>query len=290
MTQATSGASGAAGAPLNAIVTLRTAVSPWLIILQVSPDRWDLPAFAPGQYISLGLPGSASRCALAEAEAAPPRPDTLIRRPYSIASSPMNRDFMEFYVNLVPGGIFTPRLFDLDVGDRIWLAPRVAGTFTFDQVPQDANVILVANGSGLAPYISMLTTHLGLLTQRRVALIHGVRHSWDLGYRSMLLAMEHLRTNFTYIPVVSRPAHEPVPWRGAIGHVQDAWRAGILERRWGAHPSPEDTHVFLCGSPEMIDDMVALLAVDGFAEIQGKKPGQIHVERYWPKKRVRAPA
>ncbi len=271
---------------LNAVVTLRNEVSPWLNILQVAPDGWDLPEYQPGQYTTLGLFGSASRCALAESESIPPSEEKLIRRAYSIVSSPFNREYLEFYLNLVPGGTLTPRLFNLKIGDRLSLSQRVTGSFTFDHVPEDANVVLVATGSGLAPYVSMLTTHLQFSTQRRVAVLHGVRHSWDLAYRSILATMQRLRTNFTYLPIISRPQHEPVPWNGAVGHVQDLWKNRALERAWNLRPSPENSHVFLCGSPDMIEDMVALLVQEEFVEIREKKPGQIHVERYWPKRAV----
>lgn len=267
---------------LNAVVTLRNEVSPWLMILQVAAQGWDLPDFVPGQYICVGLYGSASRCALAEPEARAPAPDKLIQRAYSIASSPLDREFMEFYLNLVPAGVLTPRLFNLKMGDRVWLSSRATGTFTFDRVPEDANVVLIANGSGLAPYISMLTTHLSFLRQRKVALVHGVRHSCDLGYRSVFLSMERLRANFKYFPVVSRPYDEYVPWKGATGHVQDLWQSDAIRHGWACRPSPENTHVFLCGSPEMIESMIEMLAQEGFREHKTRQLGQIHSERYWP--------
>jgi ferredoxin/flavodoxin---NADP+ reductase len=268
---------------LNAVVTLCNQVSPWLMILRVAPDGWDVPEFAAGQAMSVGLFGSASRCPLAEPEATASDPNKLIRRVYCIASSPVNREFMEFYIALVPHGVLTPRLFNLKIGDRIWLSQKAVGTFTFDHVPNDANVILLATGSGLAPYISMLSTHLKFVSQRRVAVLHGVRHSWDLGYRSILMTMQHLRDNFTYVPVVSRTEHEPVPWKGATGHIQDLWKGNALERVWGFRPVPDNTHVFLCGSPEMIDEMVTMLVAEGFKENTQNEVGQIHATRYWAK-------
>jgi len=268
---------------LNALVTLRNQVSPWLMILQVVPDGWNLPDYVPGQITSLGLFGSASRCALAEPEKLPADPDKLIKRAYSIASSPVNREFLEFYVALVPGGVLTPRLFNLKIGGRIWLSQKAVGKFTYDdsRVPKGANLVLIATSSGLAPFVSMLSTHLRFPAERRVALIHGVRHSWDLGYRSILMAMEHLRTNLTYIPVVSRPEEEPVPWKGATGHVQDVWKGGAIEKAWGSRPGPENTHVFMCGSPRMSESMLELLGQEGFKEETRHEPGQIHVEKYW---------
>jgi ferredoxin/flavodoxin---NADP+ reductase len=268
---------------LNAVITLRNEVSPWLMILQVVPDGWNFPDYLPGQITSLGLFGSASRCAHAEPENPVAAPDKLIKRAYSIASSPVNRDFLEFYVALVPGGALTPRLFNLKIGDRIWMSQRAVGKFTYDdsRVPKGADLVLITTSSGLAPFISMLKTHLRFPPQRRIAIIHGVRHSWDLGYRSILMAMEHLRTNLTYLPVISRPNEEPVPWKGATGHVQDVWKSGAIEKAWGSRPGPENTHVFMCGSPQMSESMLEILGQEGFKEDTKNEPGQVYVEKYW---------
>jgi ferredoxin--NADP+ reductase len=252
------------------------------MILRVAPDGWRFSEFVPGQYATLGLPGSAPRSPLAEPEAAPASAERLIRRAYSIASSPANREFLEFYLNLVPRGVLSPRLFALEIGDRLCLSPKAVGTFTFDRVPADTDVLFAANGTGLAPFVSMLATHRELAHRGRVALLHGVRHSWDLGYRAVFLAMQNLRDNFTYLPVLSRPAQEPVPWAGAVGHVQDLFApGGALDQAWGFHPGPERTHLFLCGSPVMIEEMTAILESEGFREGTPAAPGTIHAEKYW---------
>ncbi len=251
------------------------------MILRVVPDGWALPDFTPGQFAVLGLPGSALRCALALPEDPPADPDRLIRRAYSIASSSLSRQYLDFYVALVTSGSLTPRLFALNIGDRVWLGPKITGMFTLDQVPADKNVVLIATGTGLAPYMSMLTTHLMCGGPRRFAVLHGARHSWDLGYRSQLTTLQHLCPNFAYFPTISRPEEEPVPWLDASGYVQDLWRSGVVARAWGFQPTPANSHLFLCGSPAMIDDFVEILGREGFREHTKKDPGEIHVERYW---------
>lgn len=266
---------------LNAVVALRTEISPWLIILRVVPDGWKLPDFIPGQFAVLGLSGAAPRCALAEPDEAPIDPGKLIRRAYSIASSSLTREYIEFYIALVTTGALTPRLFALNIGDRVWLSPRITGMFTLDQVPEGQNVVMIATGTGLAPYMSMLTTHLVCGSPRRFAVLHGARHSWDLGYRSELMTLQHLCRNFSYHPVISRPQGEPTPWPGAVGYVQGLWGKGAVAQAWGTKPAPEDTHIFLCGSPVMIDGAVTTLSQEGFKEHTKREPGQIHVERYW---------
>jgi ferredoxin--NADP+ reductase len=266
---------------LNAVVQQRHEVAPGLMVLRVVPDGWDLPDFVPGQFAVLGLPPEAPRCPGSDAEEQPPKPERLIRRAYSIASSSVAREYLELYITLVRSGGLTPRLFALQPGDRVWLGPKITGNFTLDQAPQETNLVLVATGTGLAPYMSMLRTMLHEAGDRKVAVFLGARHSWDLGYQSELLNMDRLSPAFSYHSIISRPAEEPVPWGGPAGYVQDLWRERLLERTWGIRPAPHNTSVFLCGNPAMIDDMVAILAGDGFREHSRQEPGEIFVERYW---------
>jgi ferredoxin--NADP+ reductase len=265
---------------LNAVVTAKQEIAPRLMIMRVAADGWQMPEFEPGQFAVLGLPGSAPRCSLSTPEETPSDPNKLIRRAYSVASSSMTREYMEFYINLVGSGALTPRLFALNVGDRVWLSAKATGMFTLDKVPADKNIIMVATGTGLAPYISMLTSQMLCGAQRRYAVLHGAYHSWDLGYRSELLALQHLCRNFTYAATIDRPEDEPVPWSGPTGRVQDLWRQGIVAQRWGFSPAPDNTHVFLCGNPLMIEQMVALLQEEGFNEHGQKQAGEIHAERF----------
>jgi ferredoxin--NADP+ reductase len=261
---------------------LRIEITPWLIIMRVAPDGWPLPEFEPGQFAVLGLPGNAPRHRLSDPEDSSPDPDKLIRRAYSIASSSLARQYMDFYLALVGSGALTPRLFMLKMGDRVWLGPKIAGMFTLEQVPPDQNIVMIATGTGLAPFMSMLTTYLTCGPQdRHIAVLHGARNSWDLGYRAELENLAHLCGNFTYIPTISRPVNEPIPWTGHTGYVQDLWTRRLVARAWGFAPKPSNTHVFLCGSPGMIDQTEALLCQEGYREHTRKEPGQIHVERYW---------
>lgn len=266
---------------LNAVVTQRIEVAPGLMVIRVVPDGWQLPEFTPGQFAVLGLPPDARRSDLADAEDADVKPGRLIRRAYSIASSSRARSYLEFYITLVHSGALTPRLFNLRPGDRLWLGPKITGTFTLDKAPDDSNVIMIATGTGLAPYMSMLRSQLSATAGRRFAVLLGARHSWDLGYHAELVTMEQLSEDFTYLPIISRPAEEPVPWTGRAGYVLDLWRSRELEAAWGVHPTAENSRIFLCGNPAMIDDMVELLSTEGFVEHTRKVPGSIYVERYW---------
>jgi ferredoxin--NADP+ reductase len=265
---------------LNALVAQKDELTPRLMILRVVPDGWELEPFEAGQYVVLALPPTAPRCTLSKPEPAVPSPDRLIRRAYSIASSSMTGEYMDFYISLVSTGSLTPRLFDLDVGDRLWMSAHPKGIFTLADVPKHKHIALIATGTGLAPYMSMLASHLECGGARKVAVLHGADHSWDLGYRAELETIQHLCGNFAYIPTIDRPEDEPIPWHGSTGWVQELWKGRALEEAWGFGPTPDNTDIFLCGVPGMLDDMLTVLTSEGFTEHTRHEPGQIHVERY----------
>ncbi len=267
---------------LNAVVAQRIELSPGLLVLRVAPVGWELPPFRPGQFAVLGLPPEVPRHPFADpADEPEPKPGALIRRSYSIASSSLDRQYLEFYLTLVRSGSLTPRLFALGVGDRLWLGPKLTGVFTFDQAPAGANLVMIATGTGLAPYMSQLRSDLRGDPARRIAVLHGARHSWDLGYRAELITMHRLWPALTYLATVSRPEEEPVPWGGETGYVQDLWARRLLDAEWGFRPGPADSHIFLCGNPDMVDGMTAILAAEGFREHSRLQPGQIHAEKFW---------
>ncbi|VAX11050.1 Ferredoxin--NADP(+) reductase [hydrothermal vent metagenome] len=268
---------------LNAIVGKPVAVNSETMILRVKPDGWDLPAYEPGQFVVLGLPGNAPRipAPLSEVELKRPKPDKLIKRAYSIASSSKQKKYLEFYITLIRSGGLTPRLFALKNGDRIHMGKKMSGIFTLDGIADNCNLIFMGTGTGLAPYMSMIRTFLNKDPERKFTIIHGARHSWDLGYRLELSMLSRLANNFNYIPVISRPREETIPWAGETGYIQDVWRRRLIANNWGEKPTPSNTHVFLCGNPGMIDATLELLTADGFVERTRKKAGDIHVERWW---------
>jgi len=267
--------------PLNAVVAQRIEVSPGLMILRVVPDGWDLPDYKAGQFTVLGLPGTAARHEFSDPEAPMENPDKLIRRAYSVSSASATKQYIEFYITMVRSGALTPRLFALDPGERVFLSPKFSGMFTLDMTRPDTNLILLSTGTGLAPYMSMLRDSLPCNSDRHYVVVHGAHHSWDLGYRSELNTIENVCSNFTYIPAITSPEEEHIPWGGETGFIQDLWKRGVIQSKSGLTPTPDDTHVFLCGNPGMIESMVLNLAEEGFMEHSKKTPGQVHLERYW---------
>jgi len=255
---------------LNATIVKRVEVTPELLILGVKPDA-GVPAFQPGQYVALGLMGEAPRPAHFPSERAEQKPDKLIKRAYSIGSSPHQREHLEFYIAIVPDGALTSRLVVPQEGGRVYLAPKITGTFTLEDVPADHNLVLVSTGTGIAPYMSMLRTPEVWTPERRIVVVHGVRYARDLGYREELEAVCARDPRLSYHPVVSRDAE----FGGHRGHVQHLFEGGALPL------NPARDHVFLCGNPAMIDGMETLLTGRGYTVHSRKQPGNLHLEKYW---------
>jgi ferredoxin--NADP+ reductase len=265
--------------PYNAAVIGREEINPQLLVLRVQPDT-AMFDFKPGQFSVLGLLGREPRVPEAAAEETVPEPDKLIRRAYSIASSGVERRYVEFYLTLINSGQLTPRLFALKHGSPLFLGPKASGVFTLDRVPPGKAVVLIATGTGLAPYLSMLRTMLVNETQRRFVVLHGARFGWDLGYRGELESLARLRPNFTYIPSITRPDQDP-HFHGRTGRVQALVEQGVVEKESGVALDPSQVEVFLCGNPDMVNAVKAMLEAKGFMTDQPGKPGTIHVEEYW---------
>jgi len=162
----------------------------------------------------------------------------------------------------------------------VFLGPKATGLFTLDRVPPEKGAVLIATGTGLAPYLSMLRTMLVSETKRRFVVLHGARFSWDLGYRGELETLARLRPNFTYIPSITRTDEDP-HFVGQTGRVQALVEQGVIEKESGISLDPALVDVFLCGNPDMVKAVYALLEAKGFVVDQPKKPGSVHVEEYW---------
>jgi ferredoxin--NADP+ reductase len=257
---------------LNSTVVGRVDVTPELMILQVKPDG-GVPSFQPGQYVALGLPGAAPRYEGAPVEAEAPAADKLIKRAYSIGSSPATGDFFEFYIAIVPDGALTSRLAVVKPGDRIFSQPKVTGTFTLEAVPAEHNLVLVSTGTGLAPFMSMVRTPSVWTPGRKITVVHGVRYPQDFAYSDELSSFSAQNPGFTYLPIASRA---DASFTGRKGRVQALFEDGSIQL------TAETDHVFLCGNPAMIDDLERDLTTKlGYVVHSKKTPGNLHVEKYW---------
>jgi ferredoxin--NADP+ reductase len=217
-------------------------------------------AFRPGQFMNLGLYVAGE----------------FVSRSYSLASAPGEK--LEVLLARVGEGALTPALFDLREGSKILLDPKPQGFFTFDYVPAHRELWLLATGTGLGPFLSMLRSGEAFTRAERVILAHGVRGRSELAHRPELEALAAARhEQFRYVPVLSRE-----PEAGHLqGRVTQALASGKLEAAAQTPIVAETAHVMLCGNPAMIDETIALLGERGLRRHRQRSPGQITTEKYW---------
>ena len=217
-------------------------------------------AFRPGQFMNLGLQ----------------LPGGFVSRSYSLASAPEQP--LEVLLARVGEGALTPALFELEVGAKVSLDPKPQGFFTFDYVPPHRELWLLATGTGLGPFLSMLRSGVAFERAERVILVHGARGVTELAHREELEALVGACGGaFRYVPALSRQA-EP----GLLhGRLTALLQAGELEERAEIEISPASAHVMLCGNPVMIDEVITLLAPRGLKRHRQRSPGHITTEKYW---------
>ncbi len=232
--------------PLAEVVDRRD-LTPDLMILRLRPGI--AYSFEPGQYCTIGVDG--------------------FEKPYSIVSAP-HEPAIELFVELVPHGELTPRLWRLRPGDTVTLRPRAKGVFTLE--PRARCHLLVATVTGIAPFVSMVrdALHRGARDVRFV-ILQGASYQDEFAYREELEAVRAGDPELvTYVPTVSRPA-EPRNhgWHGATGRVNTIVEEWVRRLEIG----PPDTDAYACGHPGMIDDVGRRLGALGFT---------VKEERYWP--------
>lgn len=204
--------------------------------------------FQPGQYVRLALGG--------------------IRRNYSIVSAP-HEPFLEFFADLVPGGRMSSRLAALRIGEVVTLASGPRGRLTMNKdFPEQ---VMVATGSGIAPFVSILRACLaGAEKRHRFHVFHGVSYQDEFGYHTELAAMATAHPQqMTYLPTVSRPEdRRNATWSGLTGRVHSLLEPYFQRNALDLHA----TIIYACGNTGMIRAVQQQFSSRGFT---------IRTERFW---------
>ncbi len=224
--------------------------------------------YLPGQYARIGLQGDGR----------------LIWRAFSFVSAPHERQ-LEFVAVLVPDGLFTSRLQDIQSGDPIHVEHENYGFLTADRFADGEDLWMLATGTGIGPYVSMLRDATATQPFRRIILVHGVRHDAELIYRAELQQLQAAKaasgTTLTLLHCVSQPDGDVMDEQRIAGRITAAWDSGMLEAKAGCPVTVESSRVMMCGNPQMIEDMRARLHARGMKPCRRMAAGQFLTENYW---------
>ena len=222
--------------------------------------------FTPGHYTRLGL-GAA---------------DDIVWRPYSMTSA-ADADHLEFIALLVPGGAFSEQLKQSRVGDALRVDKASYGFLTVDQLAPGKDLWLLASGTGLGPFLSILRDPAVWQSYERLIVVHSVRHSSELAWRDEIAEIQNgdlfadAKATLRYLPIVTRepgatPLAERIPLLLADGRLEDAAASPL---------SVASSRLMVCGNPEMVRELRQFLGARGFATNRRSVPGQMAFEKYW---------
>ena len=201
----------------------------------------------------------------------------VVARPYSFLNSPAD-PLHEFYFVTVPGGPLTSRLITLAPGDPILVAPRAAGFFTLNELPDAGVLWMLSTGTAIGPFLSIMAAGEVWRRYARVVLVHAVRTVDELTYRERIQTyLQQHPEQLQYIPFVSREDTD----FAIRGRVPAAIGSGVLERQAGLVIDADNSQVMICGNPSMVHDTVEVLQARGLQKNRRREPGQITTEQYW---------
>ncbi|UNU73058.1 ferredoxin--NADP reductase [Moraxella nasovis] len=254
---------------VNVTVLEKSTITPTLFRFKTSrPDGF---RFQAGQFVRLGIDDSHQS-------------GERIFRAYSVVSSPYD-EFLEFFSVVVPDGAFTSQLQHLAVGDTLYLNPESFGFLTLAryQEPTPQDLWLLATGTGLAPFLSILQELTAWENYSHIILAYSVRTHAELAY---LDKIAHLSDKFgslvesparlSFIPIVTRETAD-----GCLSErLPTLITSGKLEKQAGCSLNPNSSHVMLCGNPQMVDDTKEALKAQGLT-MNRRGVGNIAVENYW---------
>ena len=263
----------------KATVTYVQLLKEDLMVMRFVPNEGEVPQYKAGQFITIGLPVKSEN-------------GKIIRRAYSIASHPENRDYVELFIRWVrkpvPGRL-TTELFNIKEGDEIgWLKPTGQALLINDTMPDGSpdnrRIVCVGGGTGIAPFVSMAQHFHAVGDKREIVVLHGASYVDELAYKSMFTKLEYEsldkgkdKWNFRYRAAISRPQEWfNRSWGGQTGRVETFLRPrdndmSPLEQLVGEKITKDNTIFYVCGWQGTVDGVMDFLKPKGFVTMHDKR-------------------
>ena len=225
----------------QATISKLQVLSQSTIALSIKGESLTGLAFLPGQYVNLGVPG------------------TEHTRAYSFSSLQAEGE-VSFLIRNVPGGLMSHFLTETaQVGDSMSLVGPLG---SFYLRPIQRPLLLLAGGTGLAPFTAMLEKIAQQGSEYPLHLVYGVTNDFDLVELERLQALAARIPNFTFSACVANPESQ---------HPQKGY---VTQHIGPSHLNEGDVDVYLCGPPPMVE------AVSHYIREQGLAPANFYYEKF----------
>lgn len=248
------------------VVTNVRHYTEWLFFFRTGRPREF--RFRSGEFVMIGLP-----------------PEIMggktVWRAYSIAS-PSWEEHLDFFSIKVADGPLTAKLQRIKPSDIIWMRKKPTGTLVHDALLPGKHLFLLATGTGIAPFASVIRDPETYEKFEKVFLIHTCRENAELQYGKDLVA-EIASHEILGDIAAGKLVHYPTTTREAsakTGRMTDLMRSGALYADLGVAPlSPDTDRVMICGSMAMLKDCKAICEAAGLVEGSVSRPGEFVIER-----------
>jgi len=218
----------------TATVIKKEEIAPHIYLIQLNYPENEHWSFQAGQYMIFHLPSK---------ENGHPA-----RRLYSIASSPLQKNGLDFIIEIVPGGLGSTFIEKIHEGEK-FTVQGPAGIFTRQESPRD--MVLLATGTGIAPMYSMIQEMLlagNDNPQPNIHLFWGLKHKADIYLKKELDTLADAYSHFQYSICLSREKDSPNT-RCLLGRVTLGLQRLIESKK----DSESQFDYYLCGSPHVVE-------------------------------------
>lgn len=201
-----------------------------------------------------------------------------IWRAYSIVSAEY-ADTLEYFAVLIENGPMSAKLATMQTGDTILLDKTATGFLLPERFPDGKDLIMLATGSGIAPFLSILEQPEIWERFDTLTLVHSVSHANELIFNNRIkaLAQHPLVGNHAnklhFLPVTTREQGN-----GLHQRIPTLLTNGTLAASLPFTLSPEHSRFMICGNPAMVKDSFQSLLDLGYTMHRNRLPGQIMME------------
>ncbi|MCV2886302.1 ferredoxin--NADP reductase [Aestuariibacter sp. AA17] len=231
-------------------------------LFSLKVDCPNFPKFIAGQFTKLGLLQEDGK---------------VLSRAYSLVNSPDDRT-LEILAVPVENGLLSPKLHILEANDSILIMSPATGYLTLDEVPKSKTLWMMATGTGVGPFISILRSGQVWQEYENIVLVYAVRQENDLAYLDDIRDWKSAhKGRFSFVPIISREKTD----FALHGRIPALLEQKKITGAAGLALDQETSQVMLCGNPQMIKDAMDVLKELGLTRHLRRSPGNITLEQYW---------
>ncbi|QCI24610.1 ferredoxin--NADP(+) reductase [Buchnera aphidicola (Muscaphis stroyani)] len=249
-------------------------MNPWIKATVLEINRWtenlfslilraSISSFKAGQFTKLALQDFNKK---------------KIQRAYSYVNAP-NDTNIEIYIRRISNGNLSNQLYYLKNGSEIFIKKNAYGFFVLDEIPDSEILWMFATGAAIGPYCSILQERKNTHRFKKIVLVHAAKYQNELNYLPLMKKLLKIYDGQLKIQTILSQEESKY---SLVGRIPFLLSNKSLEKKIGLNINKKNSHIMLCGNPNMIKDTYNFLKTHkNMKKNLRRAPGHITVESYW---------